>query len=87
MLETIEDLYNKHAVFASNFNYFSGTYLHSYGGKTEKQLWKKKSIAKFIELKEKFDLYNICRTRNTKTKRFTFLQKSFSILIERRLHF
>ena len=55
----------------------SDTSLDSYGGK--KNL-KKKSIAKFIELKEKFALCDIWRIRNSKTKRFTFCQKHVSRL-------
>ena len=46
---------------------------------------KKKSIAKFIELKEKFDLCDIWRIRNPETKRYTLRQKHVSGLIQRRL--
>ena len=48
------------------------------------QLRQKKSIVKFIELKEKFDLRDIQRIRNPKTKRYTFHQKHVSGVIQRR---
>ena len=84
MLETIKDLYDKHIVLAGDFNFFFDTSLDSYGGKPT---LKKKSIAKFIELKEKFDLCDIWRIRNPKTKRYTFRQKHVSGLIQRRLDY
>ena len=52
MLETIKDLYDKHIVLASDFNFFFDTSLDSYGSKPT---LKNKYIAKFIEFKEKFD--------------------------------
>ena len=42
-------------------------------------------IAKFTELKEKFDLCVIWRMRNPKTKRYTLHQMHVSDLIQRRL--
>ena len=80
MLETIKDFSDKHIVLAGDFNIFFGTSLDSYGGKST---LKKKSIAKFMELKEKFDLCDIWRIRNPKTKRYTFPQKHISGLIQR----
>ena len=65
MLETSKDLSDKHLVLAGDFNFFFDTSLDSYGGKPT---LKKKSIAKFIELKRKFDLCDIWRIRNPKTK-------------------
>ena len=50
MFETIKDLYDKHVVLADDFNFFLDTFLDSYG-----KTLKKKSIAKFIKIKEKFD--------------------------------
>ena len=84
MLETIKDLYDKQIVLAGDFNFFFDTSLESYGGKPT---LKKKSIAKFIELKEKFDLCDIWRIRNPKTKRFTFHQNHVSGLIQRPLDY
>ena len=82
MLETIKDLYGKHTVLADDFNLFFGTSLDSYGSKPT---LKKISIAKFIELKEKFDLCEIWRKTNPKAKGFTFRHKRVSSLIQRRL--
>ena len=75
MLETIKNLSDKHIVLAGDFNFFFDASLDSYGGKPT---LKKKSIATFIELKEKFDLCDIWRIRNPKTKRYTFRQKHVS---------
>ena len=69
MLETVKDLSDKHIVLAGDFSFFFNTSLDSYGGKPT---MKNKSIAKFIELKEMFELCDICRIRNPKTKRHTF---------------
>ena len=46
---------------------------------------RKTSLAKLIEPKENYDLRDIWRVRNTKSKRFTFAQKNFSGFIQRRL--
>ena len=43
----------------------------------------RKSPAKVIEFKENFDLCDIWRVRNTKSKRFTFAQKHSSGFIQR----
>ena len=84
ILETIKGLYDKHIILAGNFNFFFDKSLDSYGGKPT---LKKKSIAKFIELKEKFDLCDIWRIRNPKTKRYTFRQKHDFGLIQRRFDY
>ena len=76
-------LYDKHVVLAGDFDFFSDTSLDSYGGKPT---LKKKSIAKFIEPKKKFDLCDIWRIRNPKTKRCTFHQKHAFGLIQKRLY-
>ena len=46
---------------------------------------KRKSLAKLIELKDAYDLYDIWRTRNTNVKQFTFTQQHSSGFIQRRL--
>ena len=69
MIKTIKDLSEKHIVLAGDFNFFFDTSLDSYVGKPTLE---KKSIAKFIKLKEKFDLCDIWRIRNPKAKRYTF---------------
>ena len=84
MLEIIKDFSDKHIVLAGDFNFFFDTSLDSYGGKPT---LKKKAIAKFIKLKEKFDLCDIWRIGNPKTKRYTFQQKHVSGIIQRRLDY
>ena len=84
MLEIIKDFSDKHIVLAGDFNFFFDTSLDSYGGKPT---LKKKAIAKFIKLKEKFDLCDIWRIGNPKTKRCTFRQKHVSGIIQRRLDY
>ena len=82
MIKTIKDLSEKHIVLAGDFNFFFDTSLDSYVGKPTLE---KKSIAKFIKLKEKFDLCDIWRIRNPKAKRYTFWQKHVSCLIQNAL--
>ena len=77
MLETIEDLYNKHAVFASNFNYFSGTYLHSYGWKTEKQLLKKNLLQNLLNLKKSLICITFVELETIKLKDLLFFRSPF----------
>ena len=84
ILETIKDFSGKHIVLAGYFNFFFDTSLDSHGSKTT---LRKKSIVNFTELKEKFDLCDIWRMRNPKTKRYTFRQKHVSGLIQRRLDY
>ena len=50
MSETIKDLFDNQTVLAGNFNFFCDTSLDTWGSKPT---LKKKSIAKFIEVKEK----------------------------------
>ena len=64
--------------------FFLDTSLDSYGNEPT---LKKKSIAKFIELKEKFDLCDIWNIRNPKTKKYTFRKKHVSGLIQRSLDY
>ena len=84
MLETIKDLYGKHIVLAGNFNFFFDTSLDSYGGKST---LKRKSVAKFTELKQRLDLCDIWRIRNPKIKIYYFRQKNVSGLIQIRLDY
>ena len=72
MLEIVQNLHGRHIVSAGDFNFFPDTSLDSNG---DKPALKKKSIATFIELKEKFNLRDIWRIKNTKTKRYSFRQK------------
>ena len=67
-----------------DFNLFFDLKLDAQGGNPT---IKKKTLAKLIELKENYDLRDIWRVRNTKSKRFTFVQKHSSGFIQRRLDY
>ena len=69
---------------AGYFNLFFDSKLEAQGGNPTSI---KKSLAKLIEFKETYDLCDIWRVRNTKSKRFTFTQKHFSGFIQRRLDY
>ena len=84
MLESIKDWYEKLLILAGYFNFFFGTSSDLHGGKPT---LKKKHIAKFTELKRKFNLHDIRRIRNHKTKRYTLCEKYVSGLIQRHLNY
>ena len=67
---------------ARDFNLFFDSKLDAQGGNST---IKKMSLAKLIELKENYDLCDMWRIRNTKSKRLTFTQKHSSGFIQRRL--
>ena len=69
---------------AGDFNIFFNSNLDAAGGNPT---LKRKSLAKFIELKEAYDLCDIWRVRNTKVKQFTFTQQHSSGFIQRRLDY
>ena len=69
-------------VLGGHFNVIFDISLESLGGNP---CLKKKSIAKLIQIKEKFDLCDIWRIRNPKIKRFTFRQQHTSGFIKKRL--
>ena len=48
---------------------------------------KKKSLTKFIKIKENLNLCDIWRIRNPKSKRYTFCQNQSSGFIQRRLDY
>ena len=48
--------------------------------------YQKKSLAKLIQLKESYDLFDIWRIRNPVTSTFTFRQKHCTGFIQRRLN-
>ena len=56
MLEKIDDINNKSIVFGGDFNLFFEAKLEEQGGYP---VLKKKSLAKLIQIKEKFDLCDI----------------------------
>ena len=74
----------KQLVIAEDFSLFFNSKLEVKGGNPT---LKKKSLAKIIELKEIYDLRDIWRVRNTKSKGFTFPKKHSSGFIQRRLDY
>ena len=69
---------------AEDFNLFFDSKLDAQGGNPT---IKKKSLAKLIELKESYDLRDIWRVRNAKSRRFTFTQRHSSGFIQDRLDY
>ena len=84
LLKTFDINPNKHIIMAEDFNLFFNSNLDTAGGNPT---LKRKSLAKFIELKEAYDLCDIWRVRNTKVKQFTFTQQHSSGFIQRRLDY
>ena len=84
LLKTFDINPNKHIIMAGDFNLFFNSNLDAAGGNPT---LKRKSLAKFIELKEAYDLCDIWRVRNTKVKQFTFTQQHSSGFIQRRLDY
>ena len=84
LLEEFDISPTKQLVMAWDFNFFFNSKLEAQGGNPT---LKKKSLAKLIEFKETYDLCDIWRVRNTKSKRFTFTQKHSSGFIQRRLDY
>ena len=54
---------------AGDLNVFFDSKLETKGGKPS---LKQKSVAKLLELKEEYDLYDICKIRNPTKKLYTF---------------
>ena len=69
---------------AGDFNLFFNSKLDAVG---RNPTLKRKSLAKFIELKEAYDLCDIWRIRYAKVKQFTFTQQHSSGFIQGRLIF
>ena len=65
----------KQIIMAGDFNLFFDSKLGAQDGNLTV---KKKSLAKPIELKESYDLCDIWRVRNTKSRWFTLTQKHSS---------
>ena len=74
----------KQLVMAGNFNFFFNSKLEAQGGNPT---LKNKSLGKLIDFRDSYDLCDIWRVRNTKSKRFTFTQKHSSSFIQRRLDY
>ena len=84
LLEEFDISLTKQLVMAGDFNLFFNSELEAQGGNPT---LKKKSLAKLNEFKETYDLCDIWRVRNTKSKRFTFTQKHYSGFIQHRLDY
>ena len=81
MLETFDDLKNKIIILGGNFNLFLDFVLEAEGGSP---IFKKIfSFKTHVEIKEKYNLCDIWRIRNTKEKPFTFRKKHRSGFLER----
>ena len=71
-------------VFAGDFILYSNQKIEAMGGNP---VLKKKSIAKVLQITEKYDLIDIWRVRNPSFTSFTFRKNHFSGFIHRRLYF
>ena len=69
LLTTFDINPNKHLIMNGDFNLFFNSKLDTAGGNPT---LKRNSLAKLIKLKETYDLCDIWRIKNKKTKRFTF---------------
>ena len=84
MMKTIDINENTNLLLAGDFIVFFNTNLECSGGNPS---FKQKSVAKLIEIIETFNLCDIWRIRNPKTRRFTFRQQHCSGFIQRRLDY
>ena len=75
---------SKNVIMAGDFNLFFVNSLEASGGSPT---LKKKSIAKVIEITEKYNLCDIWRIRNPTSTRFTYRKNHFSGFIQRRLDY
>ena len=80
ILEEFDISSTKQLVMARDFDLFFNSKLNVQGGNPT---LKNRSLAKLTEFKETYDLCDIWRVRNTKSKRFTFtkniLEVSFNV--------
>ena len=70
--------------FAGDFNFYFDMGLEATGGNPTT---KTQSIAKFINIKEKYDLCDIWRVRNPNAKKYTFRQRHHTGYLQRRLDY
>ena len=75
---------NKRITFAGDFNIFFSSKLEARGGKA---IPKRKSIIKFVDIKETLDICDIWRIRNFKRQNFTFRRNHSIGFIERQLDY
>ena len=84
LLEQIQNIGEKSIILGGDFNFYFNEKLETSGGSP---LLKKHSISNFLEIKEGLNLCDLWRVRNPKMKTFTFRQRHFSGLIQRRLDY
>ena len=84
LLQNIENVQEKNIILAGDFNVFFDKKLESQGGNPA---LKKFSVAKILNLTESLNLCDIWRSRNLKKRLFTFRQRHFSGIIQRRLDY
>ena len=84
MLENFDLTKNKPIIFTGDFNLFLG---RSLGAKDGNPCIKKQSLSKLLQIKEKLNLCDIWRIRNSKAKQYTFRQQYFSGFIQRCLDY
>ena len=84
LLKTFDINPNKHVIMAGDFNLICNSKLDTAGGYPT---LKRKSLAKFTELKETYDLCDIWRVRNAKVKQFTFTQQHSSGFAQHKLDY
>ena len=83
ILKDIQDLSEKNIIFAGDFNLFFDQKLESADGNP---ILKKLGVSKLIELKESLPC-DIWRIRNPKPKAYTFRQRHFSGILQRRVDY
>ena len=84
LLEDIDNISDKKIILGGDLTLVFDCNLEKCGGNL---ILKKKSLAKFIEIKESLNLCDIWRIRNPKFKRYTFRQNHSSGFIQRRLDY
>ena len=84
MLENFDSFCSNIVISAGDFNLFFSKKLECKGSDP---YLKKHSVRHIIKILDTFDLCHIRRFRNPKTKSFTFRQKYFSGVIQRRLDY
>ena len=84
MLKGFEDVHDKKVIFVGDFNLIFDKNLESAGGSL---LLRKHSLSEIIKLNENFNLCDIWRVRNPHKKLFTFRQKHFTGITQRRLDY
>ena len=83
-MKEFEDFHDKKVIFAGDFKLIFDKNLESAGGNS---LLKKHSLSEIIKLNENFNLCDIWRVGNPNEKLFTFRQKQFTGITQRRLDY